>query len=223
MDPQESMGALLERARGGDRQAFDMLVTECTGHVQSFLRVHAGTRLQQRVEVEDLVQETFLRAYQAIEGFRGQSAGSFRCWLRTIADRVVQDHLRRLGRKEAEISLERQCASDGSEPWGLLQPARAPDLTASKHLVQNERLDRLEKALSLLSPDHRKVILLARIRGLPIKEVAREMGRSPEAASMLLFRALMSLKAAFGGTESLRLPPDRSLEEEIDTHDGERP
>ena len=87
----------------------------------------------------------------------------------------------------------------------------------SQALRRNERFERLKRALKALPPDHAQVIFLARIQGLPVKEVARRMERTPEATSMLLLRALMKLKTAFGNTESLHLP-DRSLEEEGDRY-----
>lgn len=84
-------------------------------------------------------------------------------------------------------------------------------VTPSRCLQRHERFERLEKALENLSPDHRKVILMARIEGLPIQEIAARMERSPDAVMHLLRRALRKLKAAFGETESLRLP-ERALQ-----------
>ena len=57
-----------------------------------------------------------------------------------------------------------------------------------------------------LSPDHRKVIELARLEGLKIQDIARRMQRSPGAVKQLLSRALDQLKSRFGDTESLNLP-----------------
>ena len=67
--------------------------------------------------------------------------------------------------------------------------------------------------MEMLNADHRKVIILARVRELPMREVARIMERTPEAAGMLLVRALMKLKAHFGPTESLEHPKDMTLDE----------
>ena len=76
---------------------------------------------------------------------------------------------------------------------------------------RDERFERLESALNCLTKDHREVIIFARIQGLPIKEIAERMSRSPDAVSMLLLRALRELKSYFGSTESFHLP-QRSLE-----------
>jgi RNA polymerase sigma factor (sigma-70 family) len=71
---------------------------------------------------------------------------------------------------------------------------------------RRERSARLEEAIASLTPDHRRVVELCRIEGLAVKEVAERMGRSPNAVSMLLLRALRELKTRFGRTESLTLP-----------------
>jgi RNA polymerase sigma factor (sigma-70 family) len=77
-------------------------------------------------------------------------------------------------------------------------------------LRREERFERLEKSLQSLSPDHREVILLARIEGLQIAAIAERLGRSKSAVKSLLLRALKELKRSFGDTESFHLP-DRSL------------
>ena len=64
----------------------------------------------------------------------------------------------------------------------------------------------MEKALDSLSPEHREVILLARVEGLEIKQIATRLNKSVSAVKGLLFRALKGLKSSFGDTESLGLP-----------------
>ena len=109
-----------------------------------------------------------------------------------------------------EISLARKGDLSGRE---LVELLKASAVTPSTVLQRDERFERLQKSMSRLKPDYRKVLFLARVRCLPIKEVAQRMERSPRATSVLLVRALMRLKEAFGETASLSLP-DRSLEAE---------
>ena len=92
-----------------------------------------------------------------------------------------------------------ECEPPGDEP------------SPSRSMRRGERFDRLEAALDNLSPDQRQVVELARLRGMPIKEIASRMQRSPDAVSHLLSRALKNLKETFGDTESLALPA-RSFE-----------
>ena len=91
--------------------------------------------------------------------------------------------------------------------------------SASNAAVRNERFDRLEKALEQLSDEHRRVILLSRIDGLSMKEIAARMERSPDAVMKLLRRALKKLKETFGDTESLSLPA-RALRTEGEERDA---
>jgi RNA polymerase sigma-70 factor (ECF subfamily) len=89
-------------------------------------------------------------------------------------------------------------------------PSPPSQISAGRALRREERFERLEKALRGLSPDHREVIVLARIEGLQMKEIAERLGRSNSAVKNLLLRALKELKSSFGDTESFHLP-DRSL------------
>ena len=82
----------------------------------------------------------------------------------------------------------------------------------SRHLRREERFERLEDALTRLSPEHREVIVLARIERVRIKEIAKRMQRSPDAVKQLLVRALRKLRETFGDTESLHLPHHRKVE-----------
>ena len=88
----------------------------------------------------------------------------------------------------------------------LRHEVEARRASPSSDLRRNERFDRLENAIVSLSPEHREVVMLARIEGQPIKEIAARTGRTPAAVSMLLSRALRNLRGLFGDTESLSLP-----------------
>jgi RNA polymerase sigma-70 factor (ECF subfamily) len=150
------------------------------------------------LEVEDVLQETILRALGGLEKFEWRDEDSFIHWLAGIARIVMLQ-----GRDRARRDRLRPLADD--------IPART--LSQSRVLRRAERFDRLEAALRTLSQDHRQVIMLAQVKKLPMKEIAKSMGRSPGAVSNLLMRAIERLKEAFGDTESLHLPP-RALGEE---------
>jgi RNA polymerase sigma factor (sigma-70 family) len=85
---------------------------------------------------------------------------------------------------------------------------------------RNERFERLREALDALSPDQREVIVLSRIEGLPVLEIAKRMERSPQAVYQLLWRAMKKLKVLFGETESLTLP-HRTINHREKDSDGE--
>ncbi len=93
-----------------------------------------------------------------------------------------------------------------ADEFELPADARADGVSPSRHLQRSERFDRLQSSLDRLSPDHRRVVMLSRIDGLKIKEIAQRMNRSESAVKNLLLRALRELKSSFGDTESLHLP-----------------
>jgi len=70
---------------------------------------------------------------------------------------------------------------------------------------RQERFGRLKKSVDSLSPDYRKVVILSRIEGLTIKEIAVRMNKSEGSVRNLLFRAMKELKKSLSGTESLNL------------------
>jgi RNA polymerase sigma-70 factor, ECF subfamily len=171
-----------------------------------------GRKLARHVPLEDAVQDVWTRALDSLPRFEWQGKGSFFRWLGGIADNVVKNHARRhLGTpRGTECSLE--VLGTGNETF-LVEDRRLGKrgTTPSRTLQREERLARLETALEKLLPDHREVILLARLQGLRILEVAQRMDRTPEAVRSLLRRALQELQREFGDTESLGLP-DRSFE-----------
>lgn len=196
MSSQADISILIDRARGGDPDAFAEVFQEHAARIRPFIQRRLGARLGQVVEPEEVVNETFLRASRSIGQFRGCSAESLASWLRTIAQHVIQDQARRAARRQTVP---------------LAEFVEAHDPTPSRSARRRERLERLQEALRNLSEDHRKVVLLARVEGLPIKEVARRMGKDYNATSQLLYRAALKLREAFGQTDSIHLPPDCHL------------
>ena len=182
---------LVRAAQKGDRAAFKKLAGLHRLRLERMIDFRLGNSLSRTTDVEDVLQETLLRALQSIRKFRYDGEESFVRWLTGIADKVILE----LARKQRRTPVEQLDEGlPGSEPsQGRVQ-------------VRTERFQRLRQALDSLSPDHRRAIMLAIIGGLAIKEVAEKMGRSPNAVSQLLIRALGKLKDHFGDTESLHLP-----------------
>lgn len=187
--------SLVERAQLGDRAAFEHLVGEVEARLESFIRSRLGIELRSRVEVLDVLQETLLRAYRDLNGFSCRHEDSLLAWLSGIAEHVILETASRV-RRDPALPLDQEVAAEGATP--------------SKILRRDERFERLQSALESLSPDHREVICLVRVEGLPVREAAKKMKRTPHAVSNLLLRATQKLKEILGDTESLSLP-DRPL------------
>lgn len=193
-------GELIGRARAGDPAAFERLAAALRPRLEALVRTRLGTHLERLAERDDVIQETLLRAFRSIDGYRPTGEDSFFRWLGGIANHVILEFAKK-ERREVIVPLD----------------ADVPD---SSHVSQStagrrkERFERLKRALDSLSPDHRRVILLARVERLPIKEVARRMERTPNAAAQLLWRALQNLKESFGSTDSFHLPPLSLLDDD---------
>lgn len=195
---------LVERAQRGDRAAFDDLVRLESARLEAFVRARLGGSLARKTHIEDIVQESLLRAYRDFREFQLRDDDSFARWLCGIAGHVILEAASGHQRSRT-VPLDFDVSADGTTP--------------SHAARREERFDRLQDAMDSLSPEHQEVILLVRVEGLPIKEVARRMDRTPHAVSNLLLRASQKLKEILGETESLSLP-DRRLQGEGGARDA---
>jgi len=196
---------LVAKAQAGNRKAFENLVARYNGRLREAVEVRMGRQVRGKVELDDVLQETFLRAFESIVHFQWRNEGGFLRWLVAIAENRIRDEIKGPRGKEV-LELDEQSPIENTSP--------------SRMARRDERFDRLKESVALLSPDHREVILLSRIRGLKIREIAQQMGRSESAVKNLLLRALQELKSLFGDTESLHLP-HRSLTSG-NSHEDER-
>ncbi len=197
----EEEQALVERAGQGNREAFDTLVARSRKELESHVASRLGGRLRGKLERDDLMQETVARALESIGRFEWQGEGSFRRWLFGIAENVTREAARKL-RRGPDLEAFPDLPGTDSSP--------------SKHVRRSERFERLQEAIRRLSPDHRRVILLVRIEGLTIREVAERMERSVSSVKNLLLRAMRAMRETLPDTESLTLPPRRLESEEDD-------
>ena len=190
----EDTQPLLDRARTGDRGAFDELCEGQSKRLESLVRSQMGHGVRGKLEPVDILQETFLRAFESISVFRGQDEKTFFNWLASIAEHLIWNASQKRSLQEVPLVFD---ASGGVSP--------------SRDLRRKERLERLQESLSGLKPDQREAIILSKIDGLTVKVIAGRMGRSEDAVKQLLSRGLRDLRRKFGDTESLHLP-ERGLE-----------
>jgi RNA polymerase sigma-70 factor, ECF subfamily len=195
MSEKEPVPPLVERARAGDRSAFEALAGAAREGVKGAILSSLAPELRPRIDPEEILQETMLQALQAIGRFEWQGEGSFQAWISGIARNVVQTAIRK---RRPSIPLE------------IAVNVPAADASPSRRAMREERFERLEASFKGLPEAYRTVLTLARLEGLPMNEVAARMGRSPEATRQLLVRALRKLRSRLGHTESIHLP-DRRL------------
>jgi RNA polymerase sigma-70 factor (ECF subfamily) len=187
---------LLVRARSGDRQALDRLFALCRNYVTIVAQTQVETWLRAKFDPSDLVQQTLLEAYRGFDGFRGATEGEWLAWLRRILTRNAVDVARRYcSTDKRQLRREMSLHKKGDTASGEFSP-EPPDSTQSpsQQLLARERELLVADALASLPPDHRQVIILRNLQGLPFNEVAERMDRSRPAVQMLWMRAIQSLQ-----------------------------
>ncbi len=197
---------LVRRVKAGDRAAFDELIKAFEDRVRAFIRSRIQPGFRSRLDADEILQDTFVRAFQSIGSFQGEDPVQFRRWLTGVAQKTV---LRAEEEARRNPTLEIQ------------DNVAAKDVSPSKAMRRDERFDHLQGAIESLGGDYREVILLTRIQGLTLKQAAEKMGRSPEAIRKLFWRALQQLRKVLTNTGSLHLA-DRSLEWEEGDDDPRR-
>jgi RNA polymerase sigma-70 factor (ECF subfamily) len=185
---------LLAQVRAGDRQALQTLLERYRGYVRLLVRCRATGRLQARVDSSDFVQETLLRAAQNIQQFQGASEEQWCAWLACIAEHEIVYQLRyHLGAAKRAASREQPAPADSGasclERW-FAKAQTSPSLAA----IRKERSLVLSNALARLPADHREVLVLRHLEGLPFADIAQRMQRSAGAVRVLWTRALKKLR-----------------------------
>ncbi len=195
-NPTSTLG-LLERIRAGDEAAFSMLFRKYSPRLSVLIHYKLSPEVRSRIEVDDILQETFLVASRQLGNFTYRNPGSFMSWIARIADHVIVDTARHQGRQKRH-PLELVRLRTLSNPRG---PEAVDSATPSRILAQKERLQQVLTRLDALSEDYRQVILLARIEGLSMAEIAGRLGKTREHAAVLLHRAIQRLKEMDRQTE----------------------
>ncbi len=208
IDP-EPTRILVEKARDGDRAAFDTLVAKFRSRLRSRVESWSQFQLGPRLDVDEVLQDTFIQAFRGLARFEWQhDDDAFFRWVCGVAKNVIAGSAR---------DARRAARKAGNQVDIGDLPTAGP--TPSQVLQRGERFDRLRAALDKLSPDYRKVLLLSRLEGLTMRDIAERMDRTPNAVKHLISRALLELRKHFGDTESLHLADGMLKTEE--SKDGE--
>lgn len=164
-------------------------------YLRLLARTHLGPRLQAKLDASDIVQQTILQAHQAQAQLRGTTEAEKLAWLRTILANVLAAALRRFQSKARDIARERSLEGELDLSSSRLECLLAADQTSpSQRAVRCEELLRLAAALTRLPEDQRQVVELHYMKGLPVADVAEQIGRTRAAVVGLLFRGLKKLR-----------------------------
>jgi RNA polymerase sigma-70 factor (ECF subfamily) len=175
---------LVAQARDGDANAFSELVKRYEGKV--FRLAHHVT--QNREDAEDVLQETFLKAYEHLDQFRGDS--KFYTWIVRIA---VNQALMKLRRRKSDKAVSLDETIDTGED-NLVREVAAWDENAEQLYSREEIAGILDSAVQSLEPLYRSVFVLRDIEDLSTEETAEALELSVPAVKSRLLRARLQLR-----------------------------
>ncbi|MBX3601746.1 MAG: RNA polymerase sigma factor RpoE [Rubrivivax sp.] len=192
---------LVERVKRGDQRAFEMLVVKYQRRIERLI----GRMVRDVDLVQDIAQETFIRAYRALPNFRGDSA--FYTWLYRIAVNTAKKALLDLKRDPLVSENHLTSGEDGDET-SRVENELTDGETPEALLASREIAAAVNSAIEALSEDLRQAITLREIEGLSYEEIAEVMNCPIGTVRSRIFRAREAIAA--------RLRPL------LDTRQGER-
>ena len=174
---------LVARAGAGDQEAFEQLVRDNQNRVYSL----AVRLVGDREEAADLAQEAFLKAWQGLSSFQGES--SFSTWIYRLTTNVCIDYLRRKKRRqevEPAVSLD-------DEDSGWAEPADAGQ-DPQRKLEEAERGRALARGLERLPEHQRQVLVMRELSGLSYQEIGAATGLDLGTVKSRIARARLALR-----------------------------
>jgi RNA polymerase sigma-70 factor (ECF subfamily) len=189
---------LFVRVRGGDSQAFALIVRRYERELYGYLRRYLGDANL----ADDVFQNTFLQLYLKREHY--EPGRPVRPWLYTIATHQAIDALRRLSRHPT-VSLEQQTGEEiDGEPHRLLELLEAEGPAPLDRVQTEEARQFVRKSVDALPDFLRQVVLLAYFQGLPYRGIADILGIPVGTVKSRLHSALQRLHDAWTASPSLR-------------------
>lgn len=180
---------LLGRARRGDTEAFDEIITLHRQRVYAL----AFQILRNNDDALDVAQETFLKAWRSLAKFDGRHP--IGTWLHRIATNASIDVVRRR-QSHPQCSIEDgELAVDAASRTTPSSPE-----TPGVEMDRRDLRSRLDEALACLSPDHRAVIILREVEDLSYDEIAKRMNTSTGTVMSRLYYARQHLQTRLKGT-----------------------
>jgi RNA polymerase sigma-70 factor (ECF subfamily) len=175
----ESDGLLVERVQAGERQAFDLLVSK---YQRRLMRL-VSRIVHDPAEAEDVVQESFIKAYRALRHFRGDSA--FYTWLYRIGINTAKNFLVTQSRRTSTSSdIDAEVAEAFGQGDGLRDINTPESMLASKQIAET-----VTAAMNALPVDLRTAILLREIEGMSYEEISEIMSCPIGTVRSRIFRA----------------------------------
>jgi RNA polymerase sigma-70 factor (ECF subfamily) len=178
-----------------NRQAEDDVLERYRTYLALLARLQGDRRLQGKIDLSGIVQQTLLEAHRGLPRFQAKSRGELAGWLRRILANNLADEMRRLRSDKRDVAREQsleaaiEASSSRLEAW-----LAADQSTPSQHAVRQERALRIAEALAGLPDAQREALELQHWHGWPLARIAEHMGRSRAAVAGLIKRGLEQLR-----------------------------
>jgi RNA polymerase sigma-70 factor (ECF subfamily) len=178
---QHTTAWLLDRARGGDRQAHRQLVERVEPLLRRFAHGRIPQLIRHKEDTADLVQLTWVKVLDKLEGIDASEPGAFFAYLRAVLINALRESLRREAVAPVAAGGELAEAAEAVVPAAHVDPI---DWIA------------YEQALARLAPEHRGLVLMRFEFGMSFAEIAAELGESADGVRMKLNRAIARMAQA---------------------------
>ena len=196
---------LLADALRGDQIALQQLLLHNYTRLADSIRTRVPASLRTVVDVDDVLQSTFIQVFRGLSGFRDGDAEAFFAWMRSIAAARLKDAIRSATRKKRGGDwrrLEPGVANSTGSLLDLIDLLSDQRRSPSGSVAAHEAIVALQVALAGLPEDQRQAIRLRHIESLTIEEVVEKMGRTEGAVRGLLHRGKASLKKSIGNSSA---------------------
>jgi RNA polymerase sigma-70 factor (ECF subfamily) len=181
---------LVAQAKEGNEESFRFLVENNMKKIFKLAYQYVGNHH----DAEDISQEAFIRAYNSLNSFRGES--SFSTWIYRIAINCCLNFKRRKGNfREESFDLLKEKNNDGYKQLRMHYKSFNPE----KQIFEKEMMDKVGEALECLSNKQRIIFILRHYQHLPIKEIGKRLGCAEGTIKKQLFRAVTGIRKQLNG------------------------
>jgi RNA polymerase sigma-70 factor (ECF subfamily) len=194
MERNRAADRFVERAIAGDRDALSSLLERAAGPLSSHLRGRIAQQWLTVLDVDDVIQVTFLEAFLRVEQLVATEERAFLAWLTRIADNNLRDAIRGLECEKRPPPGLRIQPTPQDSVVSLLDVLGVTSATPSRGAARGEAKELLEEALLRLPPDYATVIRLYDLQRMSAPEIAERLGKSRGNVHMLRSRGLAWLR-----------------------------
>jgi RNA polymerase sigma-70 factor, ECF subfamily len=185
----EAESELVSRARKGDDEALTALLYAHGPAVRRRVAADIDPRWQRHIDLDDLMQISYMEAFLSIRRFPPHREGAFRAWLLRIAQNNLCDAIRELREAKSPGAHKRVELPSNDSYVGLIETLTLSSATPSRSAMRHEEVALMKSAIGKLPETYRRVVEQFDIEFRPAAEIARALGRSVGAVYMIRARA----------------------------------